>query len=142
MDNHAIHNPLPPLVVLVLVAVLGSVNPSVPVVADITKIQEVAEAYKLPTEVSVRLTDGSTVNRAVVWSVPEGVVIEEGEVTITQPGVYNFTGTVEGVKERSKLKLDVRLPLKLVIDQEIQASSLRKQEKPRRYLLPQSQSRK
>ncbi|MGG4479574.1 S-layer homology domain-containing protein [Paenibacillus illinoisensis] len=93
----------------------GSVNPSVPVVADITKIQEVAEAYKLPTEVSVRLTDGSTVNRAVVWSAPEGVVIEEGEVTITQPGVYNFTGTVEGVKEKSKLKLDVRLPLKLVI---------------------------
>ncbi|UPK45097.1 S-layer homology domain-containing protein [Paenibacillus pabuli] len=93
----------------------GSVSPSGPVVSAITKIQEVAETYKLPTQVSVRMPDGTTVSKAVVWSAPEGVEITNSEVSINEPGVYLFTGQVEGISEKSQLKLDVRLPLNLVL---------------------------
>ncbi|PWW45070.1 MULTISPECIES: S-layer homology domain-containing protein [Paenibacillus] len=96
----------------------GSVSPAGPVVSTITKIQEVAEAYQLPAQVSVRMPDGSTVMIAVVWTAPKDVEITNSEVLINEPGIYLFTGQVEGISEKSQLKLDVRLPLKLQVGSE------------------------
>jgi len=93
----------------------GSVDPSSPVVSSMAKIQEVAEAYKLPAQVSVRLPDGSNIMRTVVWSAPQDVKIANGEVLVNEPGIYLFTGQVEGISEKAQLKLDVRLPLKLQV---------------------------
>ncbi|WP_419891316.1 S-layer homology domain-containing protein [Paenibacillus xylanexedens] len=93
----------------------GSVDPSSPVVSSMAKIQEVAEVYKLPAQVSVRLPDGSNIMRTVVWSAPQDVKIANGEVLVNEPGIYLFTGQVEGISEKAQLKLDVRLPLKLQV---------------------------
>ncbi|MDR9743976.1 S-layer homology domain-containing protein [Paenibacillus taichungensis] len=96
----------------------GSVSPTGPVVSTIAKIQEVAEAYQLPTQVSVRMPDGSTVMKTVIWTAPKDVHITNNEVLINEPGIYLFTGQVEGISEKSQLKLDVRLPLKLQVGSE------------------------
>ncbi|MEN1988340.1 S-layer homology domain-containing protein [Paenibacillus hubeiensis] len=93
-------------------------NSSAPVIPTINKIQEVDKAYVLPAQVSVRLDGNTTVNRTVAWTAPEGVQITDGAVHIKVPGVYVFSGKVEGVAEKAQLKLDVRLPLKLTIGNE------------------------
>lgn len=82
----------------------------------VNKIQPVAEAYTLPTQVSVRMSDGSSVPKNVVWQAPEGVDIADGQVLLSTLGVYAFTGTVEGFSEQATLNVDVRLSLKLTQD--------------------------
>lgn len=100
-------------------APVGSVivgQPTMLYALPIEKLHPAGDAYTLPGQVSVRMSDGSLVERNVVWQPPEGVEIANGQVLFTAPAVYTFAGTVDGLSAAATLNVDVRLPLKLSMD--------------------------
>nr|WP_273386402.1 S-layer homology domain-containing protein [Cohnella zeiphila] len=86
-------------------------------------VQPVGGSYKLPDQVSVRMSNGTSVDKSVVWTPPEGVEIRNGEVRLSAPAVYSFSGAVEGLSAAAELKIDVRFPLKLSLSPAYQTVS-------------------
>lgn len=96
----------------------GDDEPSAPYVAPVTVLQQAGEAYVLPVTSTVRLPDGTAVEKPVSWRAPDGVTISNGTVSPLPPAVYRFIGTVDDYDIVAVLNLDVRLPLRLELGSE------------------------
>lgn len=81
--------------------------PTISTIEDVTGSVEIEEAYTLPTQVTAKMSDGSAKQVSVTWTAPAGVSIENGKVTISIPGVYEFKGTVTDYDKDVILKLAV-----------------------------------
>ncbi|QGU95830.1 hypothetical protein GOM49_12650 [Clostridium bovifaecis] len=73
------------------------------------KIIATGNTYNLPTEVNVRMSNGTSSRRTVTWTAPQGVTISsDGAVIINDLANYEFTGSVNGYSTKIKLTLAVK----------------------------------
>lgn len=80
----------------------GSTTPTISSISNINDKVDVGKTYSLPTEVSAKMSDGSSKKVLVTWN--------STTVDTSKEGIHTFIGTVSGYSGQVTLTLTVEIP--------------------------------